>query len=123
MKSRTIILSLCSVILLFFWQCTTNPTEPDGPAANEIWFQSGAVTPKTLTVSRGTTVEWLNMSNETHGVDSGAPMNPAGLFTSGNLTPGDPAFPHTFNSVGSFNYFCLIHQNRSAEQGAVVVTP
>lgn len=121
MKSRTIILGLFAATLMFFWQCATNPTEPDGPAANEIWFQSGSVTPPTLTVSRGTTVEWVNMDSESHAVDSGAPGSPTGLFQSLNLLVGE-SFPHTFTTAGPFNYYCLKHSTRASERGTVIVT-
>ncbi|HEX9654378.1 MAG TPA: plastocyanin/azurin family copper-binding protein [bacterium] len=120
MKSRTIFLSLFCTATLFFWQCATNPTEPESPGPNEIWFQGGSVNPKTRTVTQGTSVVWINMDTQTHSVDSGSFMNPTTDFNSPNLGNGG-SFSHTFNSAGSFTYYCSIHQDRSAETGTVIV--
>jgi plastocyanin len=120
MNKKTIGFGMLGIGLLFFWQCATNPTEPDGPGANEIWFQNSSVTPRTLTVSRGTNVRWINMSGETHSVDSGTFMNPTTDFGSQNLGP-NASFPHTFGTAGSFSFYCSIHQSRASETGSVVV--
>lgn len=120
MNTRGIVLGLFSAALIFFWQCANNPTEPETPGANEIWFQGGAVTPSTRTVNRGATVVWINKDTESHAVDSGAPGNPTGIFQSNNLSAGQ-SFSHPFNTTGVFPYYCLRHLNRASERGTVTV--
>ena len=44
----------------------------------------------------------------THSSTSGTAPNPDGLWESGNLAPGQ-TFSHTFNTVGTFQYFCRLH--------------
>lgn len=121
MKNKILFLSIISVIFILTWHCgAENPFAPDTPGPDEIWFQNGAVTPRTLTVTSGTRVTWFNKDTDTHAVDSGTPMNPTGEFQSNNLDQGE-TFPHTFSTAGTFRYYCSIHQNRSAETGTVIV--
>jgi plastocyanin len=120
MKTRTIFRGVFLMALLFFWQCASNPTEPETPGPNEIWFQGGAVTPKTLNVARGARVQWINKDSQTHAVDSGSEANPTNDFNSPNLGAGG-SFSHTFNTNGMFSYYCSIHKDRAAETGVVVV--
>jgi len=119
--NRILFFFLASVMIILTWQCgAENPFAPETHGPNEIWFQNGAVTPRTLTVSRGTRVTWFNKDTDPHAVDSGTPMNPTGEFQSNNLDQGD-TFSNTFSTAGTFRYYCLIHQNRSAETGTVTV--
>ncbi len=81
-----------------------------------------AFSPNAITVRVGTTVTWTN--NETgpipHTVTSGSPGAPSGVFDSGTLNPGQ-SFHFTFNTPGTFPYFCRIHG--AAMMGVVTVTP
>ena len=58
---------------------------------------------KQFSVKVGTTVKWTNNDNVSHDVTS---QN--NLFFSGNLDPG-ATYTHTFQSAGSFPYYCTIH--------------
>jgi plastocyanin len=60
-----------------------------------------------LTVTKGTRVRW-ELSEGSHTVTSGSGGNPDGLFDSGPLASGED-FDHTFDTVGTFNYFCKFH--------------
>jgi plastocyanin len=56
-----------------------------------------------ITVEVGATVTWTNTGAATHTVTSDS-----GAFDSGNLAPG-ATFSMTFDSAGTFSYFCEIH--------------
>jgi plastocyanin len=76
--------------------------------------------PANLTVAPGTTVMWFNRGSVSHAVSacsSGSILMacPAGLnnpnlpgFDSGVLAP-KTSFSFTFNMVGNYSYYCLIH--------------
>jgi LysM repeat protein len=78
--------------------------------------------PQSIIVRVGTIVMWKN--NETNGVPhtvtSGTPNAPSGMFDSGNLNPGQ-SFQFTFNTPGTFQYYCRIHG--AAMTGTVTVIP
>lgn len=78
------------------------------PGTNEIFMKNTAFTPASKTISVGTTLTWKNQDSFAHTVTSGTPGSPSGLFDSGNLGSGG-TFSYTFNSAGSFKYFCSIH--------------
>lgn len=90
---------------------STNPPVNNGgggPGTNEIWLQNIAFSPNTLTISAGTTVKWTNKDGITHTVTSGLPGAPDAIFDSGNLGNGS-TFSYTFNTKGTFKYYCKIH--------------
>jgi plastocyanin len=67
----------------------------------------------------GTKVLWINMDDAPHTVTHGAPPSSfGGEFRSNSLSRGD-GFSHTFNTPGTFNYFCEIHPSL---RGRIVVT-
>jgi plastocyanin len=84
------------------------------PAPSELVINGFAFRPGTLTVARGTTVEWTNKDDEPHTVTSaGGPK----LLKSPALDTGD-SFTFTFNEPGIYKYFCSIHAQM---QGTIVV--
>lgn len=65
--------------------------------------------PTALTISAGDTVEWINVDTAAHTVTSGAPSDgPSGVFDS-SLVMADGIYEFTFDSPGSYDYFCLVH--------------
>jgi plastocyanin len=65
--------------------------------------------PKDITVSTGTTVKWTNSDDTIHTVTSGTPdAGPSGTFDSSIINPG-ASFEYTFNSAGTFDYYCIVH--------------
>lgn len=83
-------------------------------ASNDIYF-----VPHILNISAGTTVNWTNGDlisyksfelEQIHTVTSGNvdTGNIGREFDSGFLHAGK-SFHHTFNSTGTFDYFCFIH--------------
>ena len=72
-----------------------------------------AFEPATLEIPAGTTVTWTNNGRVPHTVsDSGA-------FNSGLMAPG-ATFSLTFDTAGSYPYFCKIHPQ--VMTGTIVVT-
>ncbi len=81
-----------------------------------------AFNPKTINVRVGTKVTWTNneTSNVPHTVTSGSVGAPSGMFDSGTVNQGGN-YQFTFNTAGTFNYYCRIHG--AAMTGTVTVTP
>jgi len=73
--------------------------------------------PSTLTISKGTTVTWVNMDLVQHTVTSGSEQAPTGLFDSHELNHTQ-SFSYTFNAAGTYTYYCDIHPSMT---GTIVV--
>jgi plastocyanin len=89
-----------------------------GPGPNEVWMQNTSFNPSSITVDAGTTITWTNKDNVTHTATSGTPGNPDGIFNSGNMG-ANATFSFTFNTAGSYDYYCIPHA--SSMQASVVV--
>lgn len=61
-----------------------------------------------VTVNPGDEVVWSNDDSAAHTVTSGAVPNADGLFDSGIFMAGT-TFSHTFDTLGKFDYFCVVH--------------
>ncbi len=77
-------------------------------------------TPSSVTIQPGDTVRWT-WSTSGHSSTSGTPGVPNGLWDSGILGQG-ATFTHTFNTVGSFPYYCTPHGLCCGMTGTVTVT-
>lgn len=86
-------------------------------------------TPDTVRVEVGETVRWENSSAVMHTVTadpeeafkdgSVALPDGASTFNSGNMDPGQ-TFEHTFETPGTYRYFCIPHE-AVGMQGTVIV--
>ena len=66
-------------------------------------------TPASVSVNVGDTVRWDNIDTVAHTVTSGiATSGPDGEFDS-SLLMGGNIFENTFDSAGSYDYFCIVH--------------
>ncbi len=122
MKAGNLFLSSGFIIILFLTTliipgCKDNSTDYNSntgggsnPPENELWMQSESFNPKNKTISAGTTLTWVNKDPVNHTVTSGTPGSPDGLFDSGTIGSGG-TFTHTFNTSGTFKYYCRIHQD------------
>lgn len=80
----------------------------------EVWFD-----PPKITIIEGDSIMWYNSDKEGHTVTSGVGSGrfgwmsdnfgePDGIFDSGRFMPGE-SWTFTFESSGTFSYFCVIH--------------
>src|ERR1043166_6207977 len=76
-------------------------------------------TPSSVTIHTGDMVRWT-WSSSGHSSTSGSPGMPSGLWDSGILSQGD-SFTHTFNTAGSFPYYCTPHGACCGMTGTVTV--
>jgi plastocyanin len=67
-----------------------------------------AFTPTSLTVKKGTKVEWENYDSVAHDV-----VADDGTFKSGSLNKGDK-FSYTADKPGTYSYVCTFHPNMKA---------
>lgn len=81
--------------------------------------------PASLPVSVGTKVTWTNNGGQPHTVTTNSTANPPASFDSGSMVGKVSAsatgatWSYTFNTAGTYKYYCTIHPWMKAE---VVVT-
>ena len=88
----------------------------------EVPIQNLQYNPADLTISKGTTVRWINRDQTAHTATSddfqAGQQNPPTAWDSQPLSPGD-TFDQQFDTVGSFPYHCSIHKYL---KGTITVT-
>ncbi len=106
-------LAICALAAVPVFVTSTAAPAPVTVLATDFTFQSAA-----LVVPAGTTVTW---------VQGTAAFNPHTVTSTGNFDyasgasgPGDTVATHTFNTPGTFNYFCKPHAGLGM-RGVVVV--
>ena len=72
-------------------------------ATNVVTIDNFTFTPPELTVAVGATVKWVNRDDIPHLV-----VNKEKAFRSKALDTDD-SFSYTFDSAGTFDYFCALH--------------
>jgi plastocyanin len=77
-------------------------------------------TPQNVSIHVGDTVEWIWAASD-HSSTSGTPGKPDGLWDSGIQNLGF-TFSQTFNTAGTFPYFCSVHGQCCGMIGSVTVT-
>ncbi len=113
MKKVVIILNI--VVFLMIFSLTT----PSFGATIHIVEMTGdyEFVPSSLTIKQGDSVKWVLIGKD-HEVASGTVIEgpdgregvPDGLWDSGSLTSGKKeSFTYTFNSTGTFPYYCESH--------------
>jgi plastocyanin len=115
MKMSRILSVLVLIFLLSGFSCkkkTESPSTPEGPGTNEVWMQSNAFSPATITVPVNTTITWINKDQAAHNV-----ISDGGLFSSSTINSGG-TYSRQFTSPGTFPYHCSFH---SGMNGQVVV--
>ncbi len=75
--------------------------------------------PASITIHSGDQVQWT-WSSSGHSTTSGSPGMPSGVWDSGILNQG-ASFTHTFNSAGTFPYYCTVHGGCCGMVGTVTV--
>lgn len=129
MKKIVIILNIAVLLTMFsFYGCSdakqTNSgldsdtsTNPTPGATTHIVEMTGdyEFVPSSLTIKQGDSVKWVMNSPKPHEVASGTVIMtedgregvPDGLWNSGKMVSG--SFTYTFNSKGTFPYYCDSH--------------
>ena len=65
--------------------------------------------PNPVTIEAGDTVTWQNDDTAAHTATGGTPTGgPSGVFDSSLIMAGS-SFSNTFDTAGSFDYFCMVH--------------
>jgi plastocyanin len=65
--------------------------------------------PTSITVYVGDRVRWTNVILEIHTSTSGEECAPNGLWTTGSVNSGQTSAYITFNTAGTFPYYCRFH--------------
>jgi plastocyanin len=88
-----------------------------GGSTVKVSMKNIAFDPKTVTVSKGGTVEWTNDDSVNHDVTKKGGPGPDFSSGNGNLAGGD-TYKQTFNTPGTIDYVCTIHPGMA---GKIVV--
>ena len=106
-----------------FVACAGSTNAPASPSAAGGGAKGASVTikgfafgPGSVTISKGQSVTFANNDSTTHTVSSGTAPTKDGKFD--KELAGGSETTITFDSAGTFNYFCNIHQSM---KGTVVV--
>jgi plastocyanin len=111
---RVFIIGLLLIVIAISG-CYRQKTTTQPITSNTVEIKGFAFNPATITVSKGTTVAWVNNNGAPHTITTTiAPVD----FDSGRRNKGD-TFNQTFNTAGTYEYFCSIHPNM---KGKVIVT-
>jgi len=113
---RTKLLILFLILTVLISGCTGQKTETKTNTMTEkpntVLIKDFAFDPATLTITKGTTVTWMNMDSAPHTV-----VASDYAFSSDTLKNGQ-SFAYTFNDTGTFVYKCGIHPSMT---GKVIV--
>ena len=85
---------------------------PGCEETNECWI------PNDINIAVGDTVTWSNDDTAAHTVTSGSPADGPTLVFDSSLFMAGATFSYTFDTEGTFDYFCMVHPWM---QGSVIV--
>ena len=119
MTPRFVRASLALAMALAASQCGTDSTSPGGPMGSTnstVNVSDNSFSPSSTTVSVGTTVTWNWKGANSHTVTwVGGSPNGAGPKSSGS-------YQRTFDTAGTYEYYCSIHGSpTSGMRGTVIV--
>ncbi len=82
-----------------------NPAQQGAPVTGvtQVSIQNFAYQPANMQVRVGTTVTWTNQDNVPHSVTFKNGMKDSGLLSQGQ------SFSYTFNTPGTYQYYCTVH--------------
>jgi plastocyanin len=89
--------------------CSKSNNTTTNPGSNEVFVQSFAFSPATITISVNATITWTNKDAVAHSVTSDTGLFDSGLFNT-NAT-----YSHQFTTAGTFNYHCSVHPSMLAK--------
>jgi plastocyanin len=98
-----------------------SPSPTRSPSLVVVEMVDSDFVPTQLTITAGTTVEWVNHGAQNHTTTNYAgTMGPMLAWNSGNLQPGQ-TFNYTFTEVGTFKYRCNL--NPTTMLAKIIVNP
>jgi plastocyanin len=127
-RSTPFTLGLSSLAAVLVLALVAGCPAPPPPVAGttDVTMRGLSFDPMVVTISQGQTVRWTNTETLPipHTVTSGNPedANAGSIFDSGLLNPGQ-SFSFTFNTPGTYVYFCRIHFMEGMRDAQVIVTP
>ena len=95
--------------------------EPLPPGAAHVEMGLLSFSPKNLTIRRGETVQWRNISIFAHTVTNNAGPPGGAPFESGEVPAGQVYFQR-FDVPGTYPYICRYHAD-DGMVGSIIVTP
>lgn len=98
-------------------QTTTEPSQP-GQLTKSVSIKDRAYSPAQITVKKGTKVVWTNKDRIEHNVVSENNAPAGGPPKSAPLLGKDQVFEFTYDTLGTFPYYCAPHPDM---KGTVVV--
>jgi plastocyanin len=121
MKNRRALFLLLSLVCFLFRGCGS--TSSNSPQTVTITIPAGATFLGTaayganpLHVAVGTKVVWKNSDTMTHTATS-----TTGVFDTSDIAAGASSNPITFDTAGTFPYFCTLHG--AASMSGVIIVP
>jgi plastocyanin len=109
---RKSLFSTTVIASMIFFSFINTSCKKENQSPNDIYMSSGKFSPASITVSAGTTINWINRESVTHSV-----VSDNKLFSSGNIGK-NMNYSHTFSTAGTFPYRCLFHGGMT---GTVIV--
>jgi amicyanin len=86
---------------------TNKDSEQNAPVAStSVTISNFAYNPSNITIKKGSTVTWTNNDSTQHDIH---PDNPSDEFKQSSLLSKGDTYSVTFNTVGTFSYFCSPH--------------
>lgn len=84
------------------------PNQNETPTSQNasVEISNYAFSPSNITVKKGGTVTWTNQDNVGHDV---TPDSPSDAFRGSSLLSRGKSYSFTFNTVGTYGYFCSPH--------------
>jgi len=113
LSSLFVLLSVVSLIAIapsaFADHTTATVTNAPGSATPGCEDTNSCFIPNPVSIAMGGTVTWDNTDTAAHTATGGtAADGPSGVFDSSLIMAG-ASFSYTFDTAGSFDYFCMVH--------------
>ena len=96
---------------------STSGGTPASGGVTKVQMKNIQFDPRTVTVRKGSTVQWTNEDSVNHDVTKVSGPGPKFSSGSGNLASGD-SYQQTFRTAGTIKYRCTIHPGMT---GTIVV--
>ena len=102
------------------YSTSPNPNPSPSPSGRTVspTMSGSAFHPAADTVAAGSSVTWTNQDGFNHTIAS---VPGSGESFASGAVPGGTSFSHTFNTPGTYTYYCTIHGTPTAGMRGVIV--